>query len=107
MPDLRFSIVIPTRDRPRTLEFAIRTCLAQQFDDYEIVVGDNCGSPVVREVVERFGSPRIKYVRSDTPLASVVNVRSGASHAGGVATRGTRRRVGRGSGSAATRRAVA
>ena len=43
----RFSIVIPTRE-PRCDPVRLllsRTCLDQDFDDYEIVVCDNCGSP--------------------------------------------------------------
>src|SRR5438874_9674701 len=83
MSQPRFSIVIPTRERARTLYFAIRSCLAQHFDDYEIVVCDNCGSPAAREVVDRFNSPRIRYVRSDVPLAMSDNWELAVSHARG------------------------
>jgi hypothetical protein len=79
----RFSIVIPTRERARTLEFAIRSCLAQHLDDYEIVVCDNCGSPATRELVDRFHSPRIRYVRSDVPLAMSDNWELAVSQARG------------------------
>ena len=83
MSQPRFSIVIPTRERARTLHFAIRSCLAQKFDDYEIVVCDNCGSPDTRQVVESFGTPKIKYVRSDVPLAMSDNWELAVSHARG------------------------
>src|SRR5205807_10530523 len=34
----RFTVVIPTRERPETLRHSLRTCIEQQqFDDYEIV----------------------------------------------------------------------
>jgi hypothetical protein len=69
MPDHRFSIVIPTRERPRTLAFCLRTCLVQQHDDFEVVVSDNHSSPATREVVESLASPRLKYVRTPGPLA--------------------------------------
>ena len=55
----RFSVVIPTRERATTLRYCLRTCLEQDFDDYEIVVCDNCSSPATREVVEEAASPRI------------------------------------------------
>ncbi len=62
MPFPRISIVIPTRDRPGTLGFALRTCLDQDFEDFEVVVSDNCSPPATREVVESFADRRIKYV---------------------------------------------
>jgi hypothetical protein len=60
----RFSVVIPTRERADTLYFALRACLQQDFDDYEIVVCDNCSSPATRQVVEEIGSPKIIYHRA-------------------------------------------
>jgi hypothetical protein len=83
MSQPRFSIVIPTRERARTLYFAIRSCLAQHFDDYEIVICDNCGSPATREVVDGLNSPRVRYVRSDVPLAMSDNWELAVSHARG------------------------
>lgn len=64
----RFSLVIPTRERADTLYFALRACLRQDFDDYEIVVCDNCSSPATRQVVEEIGSPKITYHRAPEPL---------------------------------------
>jgi glycosyltransferase involved in cell wall biosynthesis len=64
----RFSVVIPTRERPDTLRSALRTCLEQDYDDYEVVVCDNCSSPATKAVIDHFASPRIVYHRSPTPL---------------------------------------
>src|SRR5256885_12578411 len=83
MSQPRFSMVIPTRERARTLRFAIRSCLAQHFDDYEIVVCDNCGSSATREVIDEFRSPRIRYIRSDVPLAMSDNWELAVSEAHG------------------------
>src|SRR5262245_32164305 len=79
----RFSIVIPTRDRAHTLEYAIRTCLAQTFDDFEVVVCDNCSSPATRDAVERCCNPKVKYIRSEKPLAMSDNWDLALSHARG------------------------
>ena len=68
MANPRFSIVIPTRSRPQTLHFTLQTCLNQNYDDYEIVVCDNCGSVETEETVKTFGSARIIYHRSNKPL---------------------------------------
>lgn len=68
MKNPRFSVVIPTRERADTLRFTLQTCLDQSFDDYEIVVCDNCSSPATKAVVDSFASRRIVYHRSPTPL---------------------------------------
>ena len=78
-----FSIVIPTRERAETLAFTLRTCLNQDFDDYEIIVSDNCSSPATREVVDAAGSEKVKYVRSDQPLSIAASWEFAVSHASG------------------------
>ena len=45
MNHIKFSVVIPTRERAETLQHCLRTCLVQNFDDYEVVVSDNGSSP--------------------------------------------------------------
>jgi FkbM family methyltransferase len=79
----RFSVVIPTRERADTLRFTLRTCLAQDFDDFEIVVGDNCGSSATRKVVEEAASDRIRHVRSPKLLSMSSNWDFALSHARG------------------------
>jgi len=70
MSNPKFSIVIPTRDRPATFRHTLATALAQPGDDYEIVVADNCGSPATRMIVDDAVThgPRIVYLRSDEIL---------------------------------------
>ncbi len=79
----RFSVVIPTRERAGTLRSALATCLGQDFADYEVVVCDNHSSPATRQVVEEAASPRVRYVRSDRPLAMSANWELAVSHARG------------------------
>jgi hypothetical protein len=69
MSQPRFSVVIPTRERAETLPFTLRTCLEQDFDDYEIIVCDNCSSPAVEDAIARCASPRMRYVRSSKVLS--------------------------------------
>ncbi len=83
MSNPRFSIVIPTRNRHNTLEYALLTCLNQNFDNYDIIICDNCSSPETRETVESFESEKIKYIRSDRPLAMSQNWELAVSHADG------------------------
>ncbi len=65
----RFSVIIPTRDRERTLESTLQTCLVQEFDDFEILVSDNSTSAATRQMIDRIGSPKIRYLRPPQPLS--------------------------------------
>jgi Glycosyl transferase family 2 len=78
----RFSIVVPTRERPRTLEYALATCLAQD-GDFEVVVSDNCSGPATRELVERLADARVRYVRTPGLLAMTDSLEFAVSHARG------------------------
>lgn len=77
MPTPRFSIIIPTRDRPATFRHTLATAVNQPGDDYEIIVADNCSSPATREICEQIGSQKIKYLRSDEVLPMAENWRRG------------------------------
>ncbi len=79
----RFSLVVPTRNRARTLAYHLRTCLAQQFDDFEVVVSDNFSPPETREVALSFGDPRIKYVRTPADLSMTDSLEFALEHATG------------------------
>lgn len=70
----RFSIVIPTRDRPHTLRQALATTLDQDWDGtYEVIVCDNGSDDSTRAVVEAAASPRVRYLRTPRPLAMTDN----------------------------------
>jgi hypothetical protein len=83
MSTVKFSVVIPTRERADTLRFALDTCLDQAFDDYEIVVSDNFSSPATRAVVDAAGSDRVRYVRTSEPVAMSTSWEFGVGHARG------------------------
>lgn len=71
----RFSVIVPTRDRPETLHSALLTCLHQEdYDDYEVLVCDNDSREgPSRAVVERLACPRLRYVRAPRSLAMSAN----------------------------------
>ncbi|MFQ5700741.1 MAG: glycosyltransferase family 2 protein [Acidobacteriota bacterium] len=68
---MRFSIVIPTRNRAPLLAHAIRSALAQTLEDYELVISNNCSTDETESVVKRFGDPRIAYFRTEEALSMV------------------------------------
>jgi len=63
-----FSVVIPTRNRAHLLSGALQSALQQDFDDYEIVVSDNCSQDNTAQVVKDLQTSRVSYVRVDRPL---------------------------------------
>lgn len=67
--ELLFSIVIPTRNRAELLRTALHSALRQTFDDYEIVVSDNCSQDNTPEIVRELQTSRVRYVRVDRPLS--------------------------------------
>lgn len=77
----KFSIVMPTRNHAKYLSCALQSALQQTFDDYEIVVSDNCSTDATPEVVRRFGSARIRHVRTERPVSMARNFEYGLDHA--------------------------
>jgi len=59
-----FSIVIPTYNRSELVKGAVQSVVSQSWDDFEVVVSDNCSEDNTREVVEAFGDPRVRYIRT-------------------------------------------
>jgi len=80
---LMFSLLVPTRNRADTLSVALQTCLGQDFDDFEVVVCDNFGGPETYDVVSAIESPKLRYVRSERPLALSENWELAVSKARG------------------------
>lgn len=64
----KFSIVIPTRERHRTLAYAMQSVLFQQNQDFELIVQDNASSEATAQVVRSYASPKIKYNRAPAVL---------------------------------------
>jgi len=81
----KFSIVVPTRNRPEYLYDCLLTCVKQ--DNAEVVVSDNSSDDVAivnLEVLNKIGCSNVKYVRSpDVPLAMTANWNFGVSKATG------------------------
>ena len=73
----------PTRQRHDTLKYAMETVLAQEFDDFELVVMDNFGNPETAKVVDSFGSAKVVYRRSDEVLAMSDNRERGLAACAG------------------------
>jgi glycosyltransferase involved in cell wall biosynthesis len=62
--NIKFNVIIPTRERPDTLLHCLRTVVAQDYENLEIIVSDNCSQDNTKEVVDSFADPRIRYLNT-------------------------------------------
>lgn len=60
-----FSVVIPLYNRAEIVTTTIRSVLAQDFGDFEIIVVDDGSKDDPEPVVAAIGDPRIRYVRTE------------------------------------------
>lgn len=58
---MKVSIIIPTRERPQYLPYALQTALEIDDPDVEIIVNDNASADETANVVAKFDDPRLKY----------------------------------------------
>lgn len=61
---IKFTVIVPTRERADTLVHCLRTLVAQEYPDLEIIVSDNFSQDGTRAVAASFSDPRIRYVNT-------------------------------------------
>src|SRR3990172_11049494 len=57
-----FSIIIPTFQRNHLLKRAVESVLAQNFEDFELIIVDDGSSDNTRQAVKSYRDSRIQYV---------------------------------------------
>jgi len=73
----KVSVLIPTYNMSEYLQDAIESVLAQDFNDIEIVVGDDCSTDDTYDVMQQYASnPKVRYIRNESNLGSSGNSRS-------------------------------
>lgn len=77
------SICIPTYQRPELLERAIRSCLAQTYPHFEILITDNSPDNASAERISRLNDARIFYHKNETNLGPCGNINRAAKLAKG------------------------
>jgi glycosyltransferase involved in cell wall biosynthesis len=84
MSDPTFSIVITTYNRARIVCRCIDSCLAQSFEDFEIVVVDDGSSDDTAAVLgERYDDPRLRLVAHESNRGINPSRHTGATNARG------------------------
>jgi glycosyltransferase involved in cell wall biosynthesis len=60
------SIVIPIYNRKLVVERAIRSCLDQSYQNFEVIIVDDCSTDDPEETIKQFNSNKLIYLRKDT-----------------------------------------
>jgi glycosyltransferase involved in cell wall biosynthesis len=78
--DIKFTVIIPTRERADTLQWALKTCATQDYENLEIIVSDNFSNDNTREVVEAYQDKRIRYINTGKRVSMSSNWEFALSH---------------------------
>lgn len=70
----KVSVLVPTYNRAALLKEFLPTILSQTFQDFELVIGDNCSPDNTGDVARSFTDPRVRYVRHEANLGPFGNM---------------------------------
>ena len=62
--DLKFTICMPVYNGGSVIGQTLKSILSQSFENYEIVIVDNCSSDDTEKVIKKFKDKRIKYYKN-------------------------------------------
>ncbi len=70
---MKFSVLLPTRNRLILLKYAVETVRRQNYDNWEIIISDNFSEEDVAGYVQSLRDPRIKYSRTESFIPVTYN----------------------------------
>lgn len=70
----KVSVCIPVYNGSAYIAEAIKSVLSQTFEDFQLIISDNCSTDNTEEIVRSFDDPRIKYFRNKVNLGQTGNV---------------------------------
>ena len=79
----KVSVIITTYNRAGLLPRAVNSVLAQTYDDYEVIIVDDCSTDDTQQVVAKFADSRIRHFRHEVNRGA-----SGARNTGIANARG-------------------
>lgn len=63
---MKFSVLLPTRNRLEFLHYAIASVLQQDYENWEIIVSDNYSEQDIQGYIKSLNDSRIKYYRTSS-----------------------------------------
>ncbi|GIG60855.1 glycosyl transferase [Longispora fulva] len=70
---MRLTVGMPVYNGEKYVAETIAALLAQDYDDFELLISDNCSTDSTPEIVRSFGDDRIRYTRTDRNIGGVHN----------------------------------
>jgi glycosyltransferase involved in cell wall biosynthesis len=80
---VKFSVLLPTRNRLEFLRHAVESVRRQDYADWELVISDNCSEDDIAGYVRTLDDPRIVYVRTNTFVPVTDNWNNALAHSTG------------------------
>lgn len=77
---IKFNVIIPTRERADTLFHCLRTIVAQDYENLNIIVSDNFSQDNTKGVVHSFSDKRITYINPGKRISMSHNWEFALSH---------------------------
>src|SRR5262245_23718390 len=76
----KFTVIVPTRERPDTLYHCLQTIVRQRYSNFEILVSDNFSQDNTEQVVRSIGDSRIRYINTGRRVGMSRNFDFALSH---------------------------
>ena len=70
---MKFSVLLPTRNRLELLKYALASILQQDESDLEIIISDNNSEEDIAGFIKTLNDRRIKYYRTDSFVSVTEN----------------------------------
>lgn len=80
---MKFSVLLPTRNRLELVRYAIESVRRQNYGDWELVVSDNDSEDGTEKYVQGLGDARVRYVRTETFVSVTDNWNNALAHSKG------------------------
>lgn len=79
----KYSIILPVKNALIYAKDCINSVISQNYNNYELLVCDNCSEDGLRDYVEKLNHSNIKYFRTNEPISMVDNFELSLSRATG------------------------
>lgn len=79
MPEPTVSFVVPCYKLAHLLAECVNSILAQTYDDFEVLIMDDCSPDDTAEVAQSFQDARVKHIRNDPNIGALPNYNKGIS----------------------------
>lgn len=84
MPDPKISVLLAVYNGEKSIQKTIASVLNQTYDDFEVVIIDDCSTDKTAEVVQSFNDPRLVIVTNKTNRGQINSLNLGLAKAKGT-----------------------